>query len=160
MLRIALGADAYGFPLKETVKAYLQDQGYPVGDFGVAEPVATTPYYEIAHTVAQRLVHQEFDRGILVCGTGMGMAIIANKHAGIYAAVCESRFAAEKSRSINNANILTLGALVTTDAVAKDIVDVWLNTGFTSGWEPAIQEWLRGSLPAIAALEQQQFTVQ
>jgi len=158
MIRIAMGADAYGFPLKEKVKAYLQDQGYAVEDCGVTEPSATTPYYEIAHDVAQRIVNRAFDRGILVCGTGMGMAIIANKHAGIYAAVCESPFAAEKSRSINHSNVLTLGALLTTDAVAQEIVAVWLKTEFTEGWEPAVQEWLRHSMPEIAAFERQQFT--
>ena len=85
------------------------------------------------------------------------MSIIANKHPGIYAAVCESTFAAEKSRSINNSNILTLGSMVTTEAVAKDIVDVWLKAEFTEGWDESIQEWLRNSMDDISSLEHKQF---
>ncbi len=88
----------------------------------------------------------------------MGTSIVANKHSGVYAAVCESTFAAEKSRSINNSNILTLGSMVTTDEVAEDIVDVWLKTEFTEGREASIQELLRNSMDDIASFEYKQFT--
>jgi len=114
-------------------------------------------YYNTADEVAQRISNGEFERAILVCGTGMGMSIIANKHPGIYAAVCESTFAAAKSRSINNSNILTLGAMVTTDAVAKDIIEVWLKTELTEGWEASLQEWLKNSMEDISSFEHKQF---
>ena len=158
MITIAVGADSYGFPLKEAVKEYLHSQGYKVTDFGVNDAANTTPYYAVADQVARRIMEGEFDRGILVCGTGMGMSIIANKHQGIYAAVCESVFAAEKSRSINNSNILTLGAMVTTDVIAKTIVDVWLKTEFSEGWEPSIKDWLKNSLHDISSFERRQFS--
>ena len=157
MEKIVVGADSYGFPLKEAIKEYLHNNDYKIIDCGVDSTENVTPYYTIASDVAKRIVNGEFERGILVCGTGMGMSIIANKHPGIYASVCESTFAAEKSRSINNSNVLTLGAMVTTVSVATDIVDVWLNTEFTKGWEISIQEWLQNSMNDISSFEDKQF---
>ena len=80
--------------------------------------------------MASRVSRGEVGRGILVCGTGMGMAIIANKFPGVYAAVCENRTAAERARSINNSNVLTLGGFVTPPEEAKEIVEAWLMTEF------------------------------
>ena len=156
-MKIATGADSYGFPLKEAVKNHLATRDVEVTDLGVRSAEEDTPYYRVADEIANRVGSGDFDRAILVCGTGMGMAIIANKHAGIYAAPCETPFAAEKSRSINNSNILTLGALVTTGMVANEIVDVWLNTEFTHGWDATIQEWLRQSMGDISEFERKQF---
>ena len=152
-MRIAIGADPYGFPLKEAVKAHLLANKYQVEDFGIDHLEETTPYYTLAEQVAQQIIAGEFQRGILFCGTGMGMAIVANKHPGIYAAVCESSFTAEKSRTINNSNILTLGSMVVTEAIAKDIVDTWLQSEFTQGWEAEIQEWLLHSMQDISTIE-------
>ncbi len=156
-MKIALGADSDGFNLKEAVKKHLQDKGLEVEDVGVSDSTSETPYYQVASQVAKRVGSQQADRGILVCGTGMGMAIIANKHPGVYAAVCENTNAAEKSRSINNSNVLTLGELVTTSSVARDIVDTWLTTEFTQGWDARIQQWLQNSMKDIAQLEEQEF---
>lgn len=156
-MKIAMGADLYGFPLKESVKAYLKSKDYKITDYGVHETSDPTPYYTTADKVAKSLGKGEHDKAVLVCGTGMGMAIIANKHPGIYAAVCESTFAAEKARSINNSNILTMGSMVTTAAVARDIVDIWLTTRFTEGWDETIQAWLKTSMGEIASIERHQF---
>lgn len=156
-MKIALGADSYGFDLKQEVKKYLLDKGLEIEDIGVSDRNSETPYYQTASFVAQQVANHQVNRGILVCGTGMGMAIIANKHPGIYAAVCENAEAARMSRSINNSNILTLGGLVTTPQVAQEIVDTWLTTEFTQGWEFAVQEWLHNSMKDIAQLETQQF---
>ena len=156
-MKIALGADGYGFDLKQEIKNYLLEQGLEITDIGIDDSEAQTPYYQTAATVAQQVAEQRVERGILFCGTGMGMAIIANKHPGIYAAVCENTEAARLSRAINNSNILTLGGLLTTPQVARGIVDTWLSTEFTQGWEPAIQEWLHHSMGDIAQLEARQF---
>jgi ribose 5-phosphate isomerase B len=156
-MKIAIGADFYGLPLKEFIKDYLLSHDYEIQDYGVNDSADLTPYYQTADEVAKSVSNKEFERGILVCGTGMGMSIIANKHSGVYAAVCESTFAAEKSRSINNSNILTLGSMVTTNAVAKDIVEIWLKTEFTQGWETDIQEWLQSSMNDISSIENKQF---
>ncbi|MGD1717174.1 RpiB/LacA/LacB family sugar-phosphate isomerase [Dapis sp. BLCC M172] len=156
-MKIAIGADPYGFDLKEAVKQHLQNKGIEVEDIGVNNSTQETPYYQVAGQVSQMVGTQQVERGILVCGTGMGMAIIANKYPHIYAAVCENSFAAEKSRSINNSNVLTLGGFVTTPLVAQEIVDIWLTTEFKQGWEPGIQEWLQNSMKDIAQIEKQQF---
>jgi len=156
-MKIALGADSYGLVLKESIKKYLIGQNYKIKDHGVNEASDNTPYYDTADVVSRSVSNGQYDRAILVCGTGMGMSIISNKHPGIYAAVCESTFVAEKSRSINNSNILTLGSMVTTEDVAKNIVDVWLRTEFTEGWDPLIQEWLKNSMGDIHSLENRQF---
>jgi len=152
-MKIALGADDCGFPLKEIIKEHLVGKAYTVQDVGVQSAEDTTPYYAIASQVAQSVTNKTCDCAILVCGTGMGMAIIANKHPGIYAAVCESTYTAEQSRSINNANILTLGAMVSTGPVAIGMVDVWLKTEFTQGCDAPAQDWLRNSMKDIASLE-------
>ncbi|MGR9053661.1 MAG: RpiB/LacA/LacB family sugar-phosphate isomerase [Gammaproteobacteria bacterium] len=156
-MKIALGADKYGFLLKESVKNHLVSQGHDIQDFGVSDSSKDTPYYTIADEVARLVGTGEYERAILCCGTGMGMSIIANKHPGIYASVCDSIFAAEKSRSINNSNILTLGGMVTADLSAKEIVDIWLKTEFTQGWDAAIQEWLRNSMNDTSTIEKMQF---
>jgi ribose 5-phosphate isomerase B len=157
-MKIALGADSYGFDLKEAVKAYLISQGHEVQDAGIETGDSPTPYYQTASVVAQLVTTQQVDRGILCCGTGMGMAIIANKFPGVYAAVCENTHAAEKSRSINNSNVLTLGGMFTTPMLAHDIVNTWLSTEFAEGWDPTIQAWLENSMKDIFELETQQFT--
>nr|WP_293104134.1 RpiB/LacA/LacB family sugar-phosphate isomerase [Okeania sp. SIO2F4] len=132
-MKIAIGADPYGFDIKEAVKQHLQNKGIEVEDIGVNNSTQETPYYQVAAQVSQMVGTQQVERGILVCGTGMGMAIIANKYPHVYAAVCENSFAAEKSRSINNYNVLTLGGFVTTPLVAQEIVDIWLTTEFKQG---------------------------
>ena len=88
-MKIWLGADSYGFHLKEAVKQHLLNQGLEVEDVGISNQESETPYYQIASEVAKRVGSNQADRGILVCGTGMGMSIIANKHPNVYAAVCE-----------------------------------------------------------------------
>jgi ribose 5-phosphate isomerase B len=159
-MKIVIGADSYGFNLKETVKKHLQAKEIEIEDVGVSNPNVETPYYQIASEVAQKVGSKKADRGIrgiLVCGTGMGMSIIANKHPDVYAAVCETTYAAEKSRSINNSNVLTLGGFITTPQMAQEIVDTWLKTEFGQGWEKPIQEWLHNSMKDIRKIEQQQF---
>ena len=98
------------------------------------------PYYMVAPVVAEKISVKEYERGILICGTGMGMAIVANKYPGVYAAVCENTYAAEKCRAINDANILTMGGWITADFAGCAIVDKFLNTAFTENTEP----WRRG----------------
>lgn len=156
-MKIAIGTDSYGLPLKDSIKEYLINNDYEIEDYGVKDTSDPTPYYETANKIAQCISNGKFERAILICGTGMGMSIIANKHSGIYAAVCESTFAAEKSRSINNSNILTLGSMITTEVVARDIVDVWLKTKFTEGWDSSMQDWLKSSMDDITSLERKQF---
>ena len=156
-MKIGLGADPFGLELKEAVKQYLLTLGHACVDLGGTAD-EKRPYYEVAHELAQKVGSGEYDRGILVCGTGMGMAIIANKHPNVYAAVCENPMAATKARSINNANVLTMGGTVTTPYRAKEIVDAFLATGFKSGWDNETQIFLDRSVDEIRRIESEEFS--
>lgn len=155
-MKIGLGADPFGLELKEVVKQHLVALHYECVDIGTTANRAR-PYYEVAHELAKKVGAGEFDRGVLVCGTGMGMAIIANKHPKVYAAVCEDPTAAAKARSINNANIVTLGGMVTAPYKGKEIVDAFMTTEFKSGWEEALQMFLDRSMVEIQQIESEEF---
>jgi ribose 5-phosphate isomerase B len=155
-MKIGLGADPFGLELKEVVKQHMLALGHEIIDVGGTADEARS-YYDVAHELAGKVGAGEWDRGILVCGTGMGMAIIANKHPHVYAAACEDPSAASKARSINNANVLTMGGMVTAPYKAKEIVDVFLATGFKAGWDKEIQAFLDRSMDDIHRIESQQF---
>jgi len=130
--RIALGADHGGFLLKAKLLALLQAQGVEVADLGTHSE-QPCDYPPIGYKVASAVAAGTFDRGILLCKSGIGIAIAANKVPGIRAAVCGDRFDAERSRSHNDANILVLGAEKLSASSAKRIVEIWLATPFASG---------------------------
>lgn len=129
-MKIALGADHGGMDLKDTIREHLQGLGHEVQDFGTHSR-ESTDYPDYARTVGEAVARGEFERGILVCGTGQGMAITANKVRGVRAAVCLETFSARMSREHNNANILCLGGRVVGPGLALDIVDIWLRTEFS-----------------------------
>lgn len=131
-MRIALGSDHGGFVLKEEIKDYLEESGIEYKDFGT-HTNDSCDYPDIALPVAKAVANGEFDRGILICGTGIGIGIAANKVHGIRAALCHDTFSARASREHNNANILTLGERVIGRGLALDIVDIWVNTKFAGG---------------------------
>lgn len=132
MVVIAVGADHAGFPLKEDVKAWLTARGHRVLDFGTgsSEPV---DYPDFARPVAMAVASGEADRGLLVCGTGIGMAMAANKVRGARAAACSDAYTARMSREHNDSNVLALGARIIRRETALEIVDVWLVTEFAGG---------------------------
>lgn len=131
-MRIAIGSDHAGFHLKEAVKAKLTEEGVDVVDMGTTSD-ASVDYPDYAQAVAQRVVSGQSDRGILVCGTGIGMAIAANKVKGIRAASVTDLESARLSRSHNDANILALGERVTSTDQALQIVQTFLDTPFSGG---------------------------
>src|SRR3989454_4726821 len=108
MLSVALGADHAGWELKESLKGWLMDAGYQVLDFGTHSP-DSVDYPDYAAQVAEAVADQKVERGVLVCGTGIGMAITANKVPGVRAALCSDLYTARASREHNDANVLTLG---------------------------------------------------
>ncbi len=130
--RIAIGADHGGFHLKAKLVAWLRAQGLEVADLGTHTP-ASCDYPAIGYKVAAAVAQGAFDRGILLCKSGIGIAIAANKVPGIRAAVCGDPFDAERSRSHNDANVLVLGAEQLSDARARRIADIWLATPFEAG---------------------------
>jgi ribose 5-phosphate isomerase B len=129
---IALGSDEAGFELKEALEAYLTDRGYEVIDFG-CHSLDPVDYPDVAVEVARAVAAGRTDRAILVCGTGIGMAIAANKVPGVRAASVTDPYSAERARKSNNAQILCLGARVTGAELAKVLVDHWLASEFAGG---------------------------
>lgn len=129
-MKIALGADHGGYLLKEEIKEHLTTNGYDVTDFGT-HSAEGTDYNEYALQVAEGVSQGLFDRGILVCGTGIGMSVMANKVKGIRAALVHDLFTAKATREHNDSNVLTMGGRVIGGGLALDIVDTWLETDFS-----------------------------
>lgn len=131
-MRIAIGNDHGGVELKQHLVAYLEAQGHQVVNFGT-DSTASNHYPIYAEKVSKAVVGGEFDRGILICGTGLGISISANKIHGVRCAVCTEPVSARLSRQHNDANILALGARIIGPVMAEAIVDVFLNTEFEGG---------------------------
>lgn len=131
-MSLAIGCDEAAFEFKEAIREYLINQGQEVEDYGVYD---TNPvlYPDIALKVAEAVATGKHERAILICGTGIGMAITANKIPGIRAALCHDVYSARKSRTSNNAQIITLGARVVAVELAKTILDAWLEVDFQGG---------------------------
>lgn len=129
---IAIGSDHAGFDYKERLKKFLDEIGKPYQDFGTNSP-DSVDYPNIAHIVSKAVASEKFQRGILICGTGIGMSIVANKHKGIRAAVCESAVSIKLSREHNDANILCFGARIVSWETATEIVKTFLTTPFSGG---------------------------
>jgi len=131
-MRIAIGSDHAGFRLKEIIKQRFSASDWEFTDFGVNTPEAAD-YPDVADAVGGVVARGDYDRGILICGTGIGMAIVANKVPGIRAALCHDIFTARAAREHNDANVLTLGGRVLQPETACDVVDVWLQAHFAGG---------------------------
>ena len=131
-MRIALGADHAGYQLKDQIKQHLEQQGISVRDEGTSS-AESVDYPDYARTVAHDVSEQRADLGILVCGSGIGMAITANKVDGIRAANVSTEYEAQMSREHNNANVLALGARIVKPDAAFRIVDAWLAAQFAGG---------------------------
>ncbi|MFH1236958.1 MAG: ribose 5-phosphate isomerase B [Candidatus Aenigmatarchaeota archaeon] len=129
-MKVAIGSDHAGFELKEKLKEFLQANGYHFEDFGTNSE-ESADYPEYAKKVSEAVI-SGFEFGILICGSGIGMSIAANKFPGIRAAFCMNHALAVASREHNNANILTLAARFTTDIEAKKIVKAFLETKFSN----------------------------
>jgi len=129
---IALGSDHGGFALKEEIKRHLEERGIPYRDFGT-DSDASCDYPVYAEKVAKAVAGREAEKGILCCGTGIGMSIAANKVRGIRCACCGDCFSAEMTRRHNDANVLALGGRVTGAGLALKIVDLFLDTPFEGG---------------------------
>ena len=131
-MKLAIGSDHGGFRLKEAIKTYLLAHDYEVTDFGT-ESEDSCDYPDFAHPVAEAVAKGEYDRGILICGTGIGIGIVANKVKGVRAALCHDTFSAEACRNHNDANILTMGERIVGEGLALKIVETFLNSDFEGG---------------------------
>jgi ribose 5-phosphate isomerase B len=138
MKKIAIGCDPNAAELKKAIIKHLAELGYECEDYGSDDPI----YANVAITVAEAVAAGKHDRGILMCGTGIGMSIAANKVPGAYAALCADAYSTERSIKSNNVNIMTMGEQVTGVELAKSLVTIWMNSEYTPGGrsEPKIQK--------------------
>jgi ribose 5-phosphate isomerase B len=133
METIYLGCDHAGYDLKKVVMDLLTAAGVPFQDLGCDGTAVSVHYPVYAHKVVQAMLAHPGSRGILICGTGLGMSMAANRFAGIRAALCHEPFTARMSRQHNNANLLVLGGRIVGSGLAREIVRVWLTTPFEGG---------------------------
>ena len=131
-LKIAIGGDHAGFQLKEIIKTNFESEGYFIEDFGPFSD-QSVDYPDFVHPVASSVENGEYNFGILICGSGNGVAMTANKHKGIRAALCWNEMLAKLARAHNNANVLCLAGRFLDDELAMDIVDTFLKTSFDGG---------------------------
>ncbi|WP_282706208.1 ribose 5-phosphate isomerase B [Fuchsiella alkaliacetigena] len=131
-MQIALGSDHGGYQLKEEIKKLLTEMDLKYSDYGT-KSTESVDYPDFAIQVAEAVAKGEAERGILVCGTGIGMSIVANKVKGVRAALCHDLFSAQATREHNDSNVLALGERVVGRGLALEIVKVWLNTDFEGG---------------------------
>ncbi|MDE6944126.1 MAG: ribose 5-phosphate isomerase B [Lachnospiraceae bacterium] len=131
-MRIAIGCDEAAYHLKMILKEHLVMHGYEVDDYG-ADQEETVLYPDVAYKVADQVAAGEYERAILLCGTGIGMSICANKVPGIRAAVCHDPYSAERARKSNDVQIICMGERVIGAELAKLLVDIWLDCNFAGG---------------------------
>ena len=131
-MKIAMAADHGGYELKNRIRAHLEEAGYVCRDFGT-DSAASVDYPDYAHPLCEAVAAGECELGILVCGTGIGMSMAANKHRGIRAACCSDTYSARLTREHNDANVLCLGGRVVGEGLALDMVDLFVTTPFAGG---------------------------
>ena len=139
---IALGCDEAAFHLKESVRAHLEKRGFAVRDYGVHDTKPSL-YPDKALEVAEAVAAGRHERAILMCGTGIGMCITANKVPGVRAAVCHDQYSAERARKSNDAQVMALGSRVVGEELAKSLVDTWLASDFQGGGSTAKVERMK-----------------
>jgi len=157
MDKIFIGSDKSGYLLKEAIKSDLIQKNYQVDDIGTIDENNALPFFEVAQKGAKLIQDKSFNRGILICGTGMGMSIVANKHEGVYAAACESVYAAEKCRAINDANILCMGGWIIAPIMGVEMTRAFLQTQFTQNLEDWRARNLEKARTIVQAIEKESF---
>ncbi len=157
-MKLAIASDLSGFPLKKAIVEHLKEKhsAIEILDFGIESEETPKPYFEQAPKVAEAIQQGKAEKGILVCGTGQGMAIVANKHKGIYACPVADVFSGERSKIINNANVITLGGWVTAPFHGCEIVDGWLAMEFTEKMEFK-KDFLTNAFEQVKAIEEKTF---
>lgn len=156
-MKIAIASDLSGYPLKQAVVEYLNGRDdIELNDIGIADPEKPEPYSVQAPKVSRAVQFGEADKGILICGTGQGMAIVANKHKGVYACVVDSVFSGERSKILNNANVITMGGWITAPFLGVQIVEAWLAMAFAQKMEFK-KDFLQKQFQIVQELEDKHF---
>lgn len=148
-MKVAIGADHAGFRLKDEMVKFMQSLGHEVIDVG-CDCADSVDYPDYSIPVCEKVAAGEVDRGILICGTGIGMSIAANKYPGIRCALVHDTFSAKATREHNDSNVLAMGERVIGPGLAMDIIQIWLSTAFTGG------ERHQKRIDKIAAIEEKQ----
>jgi ribose 5-phosphate isomerase B len=156
-ITLAIASDLSGFPLRCAIVEYLQGRDdITVIDFGIESADAPRPYTQQAPKVAKAVQSGEADKGILICGTGQGMAIVANKFKGVYACVTDSIFSGERAKIINNANVITMGGWITAPFLGVQITEAWLSVAFTEKMEFK-KDFLTDNFNLVKKIEEENF---
>jgi len=150
-MNIVIAADPFALELKDAVKKYLKEQGHTLIDVG-ADGDREVPYYDAAAAACTLIQAGKAERGVLFCGTGMGMSIVANKFKGVIASCVESVFAARMARVINDSNVLTMGAMIVAGWMANEMVDAWMNAKHTEGLDQ-FADFLREAVQKVSELD-------
>ncbi len=158
MEKIMVGADGMGYQLKDFIRDHLKTKGYDVIDIGTFKNGTPLDYYAVGKMVGKAVSNKEVDYGVVICWTGMGVGIIANKFKGVYAGIVESTFTAERCKIINNCNVLAMGQSIVTPEMAKAMVDLWLGSKFGQGLGiDDNKDYLVGCLAEINIIEEENF---
>ena len=136
-MKIAIGSDKSGFAAKEAIKAYLIEAGVEFDDLGTTDLEKVHPYYQVASEVAPLVQNGTYEKAVLICGTGAGMSVVANKYKGVYAVACEGVYSAKMARAINNSNVLCMGGWIVRPEMAVEMVKTFLATA----WCQDLEDW-------------------
>lgn len=153
-MKIAIGSDKSGFSLKEVIKQYLIESDTKFDDLGTLSIDSPKPFFEVASKVAPLVGNKTYDKAILICGTGMGMSVVSNKHKGVYAAAVESVYSAKMARAINNANVLCMGGWIIGAEMGLDMAKAFLTTEFLQGLEDWRQAFLTNAEKKVLEIEE------
>ena len=146
-MKIAIGSDKSGFAAKEAVKAWLAEQGAEFDDLGTVDLNEVHPYYQVASEVAPLVQNGTYDRAVLICGTGAGMCVVANKFKGVHAVACEGVYSAKMARAINNAQVLCMGGWIVGPEMAVEMTRTFLETE----WCQDLEDWRAENMHKFAA---------
>ena len=149
--KIIIGGDPGGFALKNAIRNHLVEEGYDVTDVDYDVPIF---FQDVAKMVSKGVQSGDYDRGIAICGTGMGVSIICNKHKGIYAALCESVYQARRAKQVNNTNVLCLGGFIIGDEMGRVMADAWLEQEHMEGLSPEVAEVVEHEFDQLVEFEE------
>ena len=151
-MKVIMGADPAGFELKNAIKEDLLKRGYEVYD---TNPDAPVLFQVAARAVAKGVQSKEFERGIAICGTGMGVSIICNKHRGVYAALCESIYQARRSKTVNNTNVLCMGGFIIGNELGREMARAWLEAEHMVGLDPEMARIVEKEFDELVEFERE-----
>lgn len=152
-MKIAIGSDKSGFNLKEAIKAYLESAGIEYDDLGTQSIESPIPYFKVASAVAPKIQDGTYEKAILICGTGAGVSVVANKFKGVYAVACESLYAAKMCRAINDAQIMCMGGWIVAPEMGVEMTKAFLGTEFLQDLEDWRQTFLTNAKCEVKGIE-------